>query len=272
MTSLPSSDPVLTSSRESTCFTTYLLCAPSIDPLQGQNERLPPEILAIVFDHVFRLHIAYKFIRKAYNGEYREISWISLVSLTGVCRFWREVALSKPEWWTCLPTHNISAMELFLKRSQSLPLTYVVNTGLAGRPLPLTRGRQQMLLSKEMMPRLKRLYWTFDTRDDKLQAPEPNLTPSTLPPARVHKLLGAFPAPQLEELCLDGPGIHYGEAREEDCISAKIFTGQKPPKLHTLSVTILSCDRVRGTVQFSALSDRFSHAPFVLVFVLILML
>ncbi|KZV73009.1 hypothetical protein PENSPDRAFT_733174 [Peniophora sp. CONT] len=202
-----------------------------------QNERLPPEILTVIFNHVFRLHIAYKFLRKAYDGKYREIPWSTLVAITGVCRFWREVALSKAEWWSCLPTHNISATELFIKRSQSYPLAFVVNTGFADRPLPLTRGRQQMLLSKEMMPRVKRLYWTFNTRDDKLQAPEQDLTPSVLPAARVHKLLGAFPAPQLEELCLDGPAIDLTEeAREEDGISAKIFTGVTPPKLHTLRI------------------------------------
>ncbi|VDB83755.1 unnamed protein product [Peniophora sp. CBMAI 1063] len=129
-------------------------------------------------------------------------------------------------------------MELFLKRSQGRSLTFVVNTGFVDRPLPLTQGRQQMLLSKEMMPHVKKLYWTFDKRDDELQAPESGLTPSVLPPLRVHKMLNAFPAPQLEELCLEGPGINYdGDAlSDEDGISARIFTGQKPPKLHTLRV------------------------------------
>jgi len=83
----------------------------------AQNNRLPSEMLVAIFAHLSRQELSLPgckgscFVR-------------DLVSVTHVCRFWRQAAINAPELWTEIVTRDITveAIKGFLERSGELPL------------------------------------------------------------------------------------------------------------------------------------------------------
>ncbi|KZV73007.1 hypothetical protein PENSPDRAFT_663366 [Peniophora sp. CONT] len=200
-------------------------------------EGVPPEIWV----RIFAMLVApmHPFLIQVDAGKLASLPWSDLVHLTGVSRYWREIALSKKDWWTCLPTHNIPAMDLYMTRAGDSPLYVVLNTGSMERPIPLTAQKQRELLSKDVLPRIKALYWTFTSPSTSHWypiAPEPGLAPSALTPVQVQKLLLRSPAPLLEDLYLEGEAFGERISFNNSALHAQVFQ-HHVPRLRTLRLT-----------------------------------
>lgn len=81
------------------------------------TERLPPEILSLVFESV-----AAHF----HEADYNQMGWIKI---THVCTRWRRVALDCPSFWTTftIPTLHPSLAEKMMERSKTAPLTVQIH-------------------------------------------------------------------------------------------------------------------------------------------------
>ena len=55
-----------------------------------------------------------------------------LVSVTHVCRSWRQVAITAPELWTQITMANLEAVKVFLERSGAVPLRVDIRLGSKG--------------------------------------------------------------------------------------------------------------------------------------------
>ena len=75
----------------------------------------PPEMLAAIFVHLSKQELP---------SPGREALYLArdLVSVTHVCRFWRQAAINAPELWTDIPMISAEAVKVFLERSGELPL------------------------------------------------------------------------------------------------------------------------------------------------------
>ena len=80
-----------------------------------QIHRLPPEILAAIF-----VHLSNQEPDPLGSDLPRSIQ--DLVSVSHVCKFWREVAVTTPDLWTEINMTNLEAVEIFLERSGAVPL------------------------------------------------------------------------------------------------------------------------------------------------------
>lgn len=78
-----------------------------------QNNRLLPEILIAIFDHVLKQKLDPP---KDHPSRFAP----DLVSVTHVCSFWRRVAINAPHLWNRITVANSEAAEVFLKRSGNL--------------------------------------------------------------------------------------------------------------------------------------------------------
>lgn len=57
----------------------------------------------------------------------------SLIPVSRSCRRLRNVALSRPEWWTHLSSRNVSSIPTFLSRSNDKPLTMLIESSYVSR-------------------------------------------------------------------------------------------------------------------------------------------
>ena len=78
-----------------------------------QTHRLPPEILATIFD------LAVDHGSEEHTKQ--------IIPLTHVCRYWRTLLLSYPKMWStlCMKPGNPSMISEWLERSQQVPLTII---------------------------------------------------------------------------------------------------------------------------------------------------
>jgi len=88
---------------------------PSTPTTVAQNNRLPPEMLAAIFFHLSKRKIPL-------TGRISSHLIRDLVSVTHVCRFWRQAAINAPEVWTDIPINSAEVARVFLERSGELPL------------------------------------------------------------------------------------------------------------------------------------------------------
>ena len=73
---------------------------------------LPPEMLAAIFVYLSKQapgHVAPYFVQ-------------DLISVTHVCRSWRQAAITAPELWSEVTMTNLEMIKVFLKRSGAVPL------------------------------------------------------------------------------------------------------------------------------------------------------
>ncbi|TFY76047.1 hypothetical protein EWM64_g7964 [Hericium alpestre] len=78
--------------------------------------RLPPEILRKIF-----LHHARPVQDDATFAD--DASCATLLSVSQVCRRWREIAVRDPFLWTHVPIGNLARAEIFIQRSQGRPIS-----------------------------------------------------------------------------------------------------------------------------------------------------
>ncbi|KAI0770921.1 hypothetical protein BD413DRAFT_70356 [Trametes elegans] len=93
-------------------------------------DRLPPEILHKIFEHV-----AYAGNRVSRGGgmyftqkRKKRVPARHLLDLTHVCKRWRDIALSGPRLWTNIDDHKLAQRDAFLHRSGQLPITLHLHT------------------------------------------------------------------------------------------------------------------------------------------------
>ena len=82
-------------------------------------DRLPPEMLVAIFAHLSKRepgHIPSHFVQ-------------GLVSVTHICRFWREVAINAPDLWAEVKMTNLEGVKVFLERSSAVPLNVSLRLG-----------------------------------------------------------------------------------------------------------------------------------------------
>jgi len=84
---------------------------PSVPTIITQIDRLPPELLAAIFFHLSKQE-------PDLHG--REASYFvqDLVSISHVCRTWRQVAVTAPELWTEIKMTELELVKVFLERSR----------------------------------------------------------------------------------------------------------------------------------------------------------
>ena len=95
---------------------------PSTIAAVAQINRLPPEMLAAIFVHLSR---------QQPNSAGRKASYFvqDLISVTHVCRSWRQAAITAPELWTEVTMTDLEAVKVFLERSRSVPLNVKLGPG-----------------------------------------------------------------------------------------------------------------------------------------------
>ena len=89
--------------------------SPSTPATFAQIDQLPPEVLAAIFAHLSK---------QESSLPRHDISYFvqDLVSVTHVCRFWRQAAINAPGLWTEIKMTNLEAVKVFLERSGAVPL------------------------------------------------------------------------------------------------------------------------------------------------------
>ena len=177
---------------------------PSAPTIVAQNNRLPPEMLAAIFFHLSKR-------KTALTGRKSSHLVRDLVSVTHVCRFWRQAAISAPEVWTDIPINSVEVAKVFLERSGELPLNvylrlYSKNVGKTNNDIldaviPRTYRLQQLSVHVQ---------WGLDSG-----TPIPFTTPAPLlerlailhPLGDEEILLFDDQAPRLRELVMESKGL-----------------------------------------------------------------
>ncbi|KAI0932754.1 hypothetical protein AcW2_001285 [Taiwanofungus camphoratus] len=163
--------------------------------------RLPPEILGIIFQYakapVFDGHPSF------YEDFYPQFSvWEPAmknpvdITVTHVCRRWRDVALGMPSFWTSIDDKHTKAQPNLLQRSRISPLKLL----LKGTSSPFMED-----VFRTEGSRIRELHW-FETGDDLVL---PHLE---------------FAAPKLELFTLDIDGF----TEHEPSFAPTLFKGHTP--------------------------------------------
>ena len=159
----------------------------------AQIDRLPPEILAAVF----------VCLSKQLPG--RDVSDFvqDLVSVTHVCRFWRQAAINAPDLWTEIKMKNLEVVEAFLERSGAVPLdVYLrsVNRRMIQAVAPHVHRFRRLSLS--VSPRPYNPFTSFTKPAPFLERLEVRWCPGVQQP-----LLFDDQAPRLRELVIVARGL-----------------------------------------------------------------
>ena len=76
--------------------------------------RIPSEVLSLIPDYCD-------------DGEDDEDADQDLITLTHVCRSWRDIFISRSSLWTCLDCTNVDKTRIYIQRSKSSPLEITIN-------------------------------------------------------------------------------------------------------------------------------------------------
>ncbi|KZT68436.1 hypothetical protein DAEQUDRAFT_325768 [Daedalea quercina L-15889] len=97
------------------------------------HHKLPPEILAVIFNHV-RLQPCIRGTPRTSVWDPLIIRLDCLVQLSHVCRYWREIILGTSTLWDRIddPTRRLKRVDLPAQRAQTVPLVI----SIAGEPTP----------------------------------------------------------------------------------------------------------------------------------------
>ena len=104
--------------------------------------RIPPEVLSLIPDH----HI-------------EDDTDKTLIALTHVCRYWRNIFISRPSLWTRLDFKNIDKTRTYIQRSQSFPLKlilgyYEVSDDVFGPMVPHVHRLKSLTIDTKRLPRV----------------------------------------------------------------------------------------------------------------------
>ncbi|CAL1713946.1 unnamed protein product [Somion occarium] len=121
--------------------------------------RLPPEILAHIFEHL--VWIVYRNYRQSQKDprRYGDVSPYSWLRVTHVCRHWRDVARHSPPLWTQVILMNAPCVQELLTNSKGLPISVE-----HGRDSESLTAQESLSVVLENMPRVKQLKLTFSRR------------------------------------------------------------------------------------------------------------
>ncbi|RDX43272.1 hypothetical protein OH76DRAFT_1487965 [Lentinus brumalis] len=112
---------------------TVLLTSLAEDKGPCAIHRIPPELLIVIFKDVLSDYFRGPTFRISSRDDAR-VDPSSLISITQVCRWWRDVAISWPLLWSRLDNNaHIAQSATFFLRSQDSPLSVYFTT--TGRPL-----------------------------------------------------------------------------------------------------------------------------------------
>ncbi|KAH7909430.1 hypothetical protein BJ138DRAFT_1155287 [Hygrophoropsis aurantiaca] len=177
---------------------------------------LPPELLAEVF-----MDYAYQAYKEKHNHYYRSraLMWISV---THVCRHWRQVALAFPALWTFLVLENPRWTEQMLIRSKMAPLVINVRVWESALTLMDTVGKALKHISRVRELSLIGTRRTMSKFAAPLMCPAPRLeslvlsdkempvyTHTVTAPADVPADLFGGQAPNLRQVTLEGLQIAW---------------------------------------------------------------
>jgi len=133
---------------------------PSVPTTISATDRLPPEMLVAIFTHLSKPEPP----RRKTSDFVRD-----LVSVTHVCRSWRQVAITAQELWTEVTMMNLKAVKVFLERSGAVPLNVelllgswtVADDNLLKAVVPHTRRfRQLSVLRRRGLGSIKSMPFT----------------------------------------------------------------------------------------------------------------
>ncbi|RPD55935.1 hypothetical protein L227DRAFT_509197, partial [Lentinus tigrinus ALCF2SS1-6] len=82
---------------------------------------LPAELLVLIFKDVLDEYLRGPTYRISYRDEAR-VDPSPLISITHVCRWWRDVAIGCPLFWSHIENEHVEQSQAFLERSQEVPL------------------------------------------------------------------------------------------------------------------------------------------------------
>ena len=91
----------------------------AIPTTTAQIDRFPPEMLVAIFVHLSKPDLW---------GLKPSSFILDLVSVTHVCKFWRQVAIDTPDLWSEIHMTNLEAVDTFLERSRTTPLNVDLNS------------------------------------------------------------------------------------------------------------------------------------------------
>lgn len=208
---------------------------PSFPTTAAQIDRLPPETLAAIFVHLSKEE-------RDSHGRNSSSLIQDLVSITHVCRFWRQVAINAPDLWNKINTTNLEAVDTFLERSGAVPLSVDL------RPLD-----REILLA--VTPHVHRF------RQFSLSAPR---DPDYNPFVTLTK-----PAPLLERLGINYPAVDFGpyvlfddqvpRLRELEMFTNGVWLQNQLGNLTSLDLTLR--DTVSPRSNFPAFLDMLRRCP-----------
>ncbi|KAH9891340.1 hypothetical protein C8Q73DRAFT_703845 [Cubamyces lactineus] len=96
--------------------------------LLSPTARLPLEILVQCFEHVMSYVLSTRGSSFQGRRDIHQFPFRPLITITHVCKRWREVALSTSALWTCIDDERPAQMEAFLARSQHTPIRLHLTT------------------------------------------------------------------------------------------------------------------------------------------------
>ncbi|KAH8080699.1 hypothetical protein BXZ70DRAFT_637221 [Cristinia sonorae] len=162
-------NPVDSSAKQSDTRVAKLLSDPATICLSISNSEstgpprrttvldVSPEVLADIF--VFCIHL---FGDHHYNSIFEASPLVAWATITAVCRYWREVALTTPLLWANIPVHHpsLEVIKLFFARLGDVPLTVLqwplakTVTGFKVMPLCLQAFERIRTLETTIIPEM----------------------------------------------------------------------------------------------------------------------
>ncbi|RPD72186.1 hypothetical protein L226DRAFT_573254 [Lentinus tigrinus ALCF2SS1-7] len=113
---------------------------------------LPAELLSLVFKDVLEDYLHGSTYCLSNRDEAR-VDTSSLIAITHVCRWWRDVAVGCPLFWSRIENGHIERSRTFLERSQDVPISlYLTTAGVSLRSQPFDVGSRLRRLDVHVLP------------------------------------------------------------------------------------------------------------------------
>ncbi|KAH9891957.1 hypothetical protein C8Q73DRAFT_97042 [Cubamyces lactineus] len=184
---------------------------------QNAPHRLPPEVLSMILDHVLAdapTSAAPEETARIWEGIYHRPSRI-IGTHSLVCKEWRQTLVAYARPWTLIRDCHMEAVNIYLKRSQQLPLTVHIDRSIAPPPL--------LNQLPSLSSRLRELHWVAKYQ------------PAHGSYSKLSYL--NFPAPKLEVLRIQWE--FHEEELLDDAGPLRIMFSGHTPKLRVLHLSMV---------------------------------